>query len=554
MTTQKRGSTLIQDPLLNKGSAFSLQERDDFGLHGLLPPRISSIQNQVDRAKKALDAFRDPLDKYVNFAALQDRNEHLFYRVLMDNMAELMPIVYTPTVGLATQNFSRVFQRARGVWINPGMRGSIAEVLANAVGGKTIRLIVATDNESILGIGDQGAGGMAISVGKLALYVAGAGIPPAETLPISLDIGTNNETLLQDELYLGWRENRISGEPYQEFIDEFVDAVRMICPEALLQWEDFRKDNALTLLNRHRDRVLSFNDDIQGTGAMALAGIFSGLKINQQSLLDQRIVIHGAGAAGMGIANQIRAAMRSENMPDDQVARTVAVLDSKGLLVDDQPFRDAYKADLAWSKTQADEFGLGDAKQRQLEHVVKQYKPTVLIGASGQTGVFTESITSSMLGFCERPIIMPFSNPTDRSEATPEDLIRWTDGRALVATGSPFSPVNYQGKTFQIGQGNNVFIFPGLGLGTLLSNSTVVTDAMVTAAAQACANALTDDELAKGMLYPEVERLREVTKQVAQAVADQAINDGTANTTSAEVTHQLEHGLWNPNYPELHAG
>ncbi|NOX50240.1 MAG: NAD-dependent malic enzyme [Gammaproteobacteria bacterium] len=554
ITTQKRGSTLIQDPLLNKGSAFSMQERDEFGLHGLLPPRISSIQNQIDRAKKALDAFHDPLDKYVNFAALQDRNEHLFYRVLMDNMAELMPIVYTPTVGLATQNFSRVFQRARGVWINPGMRGSIAEVLANAVGGKTIRLIVATDNESILGIGDQGAGGMAISVGKLALYVAGAGIPPAETLPISLDIGTNNETLLQDELYLGWRENRISGEPYQEFIDEFVDAVRMICPEALLQWEDFRKDNALTFLNRHRDRILSFNDDIQGTGAVALAGIFSGLKINKQSLLDQRIVIHGAGAAGMGIANQIRAAMCSENMPDEQVAKTVAVLDSKGLLVDDQPFRDAYKADLAWSKTQADEFGLGDANQRQLEHVVKQYKPTVLIGTSGQAGVFTESITRSMLDCCERPIIMPFSNPTDCSEATPEDLIRWTDGRALVATGSPFSPVNYQGKTFQIGQGNNVFIFPGLGLGTLLSNSTVVTDDMVTAAALACANALTDDELAKGMLYPEIERLREVTKEVAQAVADQAISDGTANTTSAEVTHQLEHGLWNPNYPELHAG
>ncbi len=553
LQTTKRGVEVIRDPLLNKGTAFTHSERDALQLHGLLPPQVSTPELQARRAYTAIMDEDKPLDRYVALLALQDRNEHLFYKVLMENMATLMPIVYTPTVGLACQNFSHVFQRARGLWLNPGMRGHLREALQNAVGQRNIRLIVATDNESILGIGDQGAGGMAISVGKLALYVAGAGINPGETLPISLDVGTNNQSLLDDDLYLGWRQPRITGDEYNSFIDEFVTAVREVCPQALLQWEDFRKDNALSILQRHRQDTLSFNDDIQGTGAVALAGLFSALRISDTRLTDQRIVIHGAGAAGMGISNQIRAALHSHGLPDDEIPSRLAVLDSRGLLVDDTPFRDAYKADLAWPAALAASHGLEDAQDRQLQAVVARYKPTVLIGTSGQPGAFTEAMAAAMCENTERPIILPFSNPTDYSEARPEDLIRWTRGRALVATGSPFAPVEYNGATYKIGQGNNVFIFPGLGLGALLANSAVVTDDMVTAASQACADAVNEDELAAGMLYPDIERLRDVSAQVARAVAGQALQEGIANTAAEQVEAHLADSLWDPAYPQITA-
>ena len=551
VSTAKRGVAIIQDPLLNKGSAFSYQERSDLDLHGLLPPHVSSPAEQVSRAYNAIDALPEPLDKYVALLALQDRNEHLYYRLLMEHMAEFLPIVYTPTVGLACQNFSHVFQRARGIWIDPSMRGNICAVLQKAVNNRHIRLIVATDNESILGIGDQGAGGMAISVGKLALYVAGAGIHPGETLPISLDVGTNNQSLLDDEMYLGWRKKRITGDEYMDFINEFVDAVRVVCPDALLQWEDFRKDNALSILRTHRDSILSFNDDIQGTGAVALAGLFSGLRITQTTLAEHRIVIHGAGAAGMGIAGQIRAALAASGLDPDQAQQRVAVLDSRGLLVDDQVFRDAYKADLAWSVDLAKSHQLDDTNARQLHDVMRNFKPTILIGTSGQAGAFDEVLTKLMCSHCERPIILPFSNPTSHSEATPEDLIRWSDGKALVATGSPFAPVTFNGKTHTIGQGNNVFIFPGLGLGALLANSSVITDDMVTVASQACADSATQEELDQGMLYPAIERLREVSANVALAVANQAIQDGITNTTTQQVSQALKQALWDPAYPQI---
>ncbi len=549
--TVKRGAELIHDPLLNKGSAFSTKERDELGLHGLLPPQQNTLAQQARRAHNSLLRLTEPLDKYVGFSALQDRNEHLFYRILTDHMTEYMPIVYTPTVGLATQNFSHVFQRGRGIWIDPSMRGKIAEVLKTAVGDIDIQLIVATDNESILGIGDQGAGGMAISVGKLALYVAGAGINPGLTLPISLDVGTNNESLLDDDLYLGWPERRLTGDDYDDFIAEFVTAVRTLFPNALLQWEDFRKDNALKILERHRQDILSFNDDIQGTGAVALAGILSGLRISGGKLEDQRIVIHGAGAAGLGIARQIKAALAETGLTRAEVHERLAVLDSRGLLVDDQPLSDDYKTELAWEQSLAERYELTDPASRQLEDVVAKYKPTVLIGSSAQAGAFTENIAKTMMQATERPIILPFSNPTNRAEATPSDLIHWTDGKVLVAAGSPFEPVGYAGKIFKIGQGNNVFIFPGLGLGALLANSSVVTDEMVSAASKAAADSMTDQELADGMLFPEISRLREVTICVAQAVANKAIDGGYANATSEEVAHQLENGLWQPDYPEI---
>ncbi len=551
ISTEKRGKAVIHDPLLNKGSAFSKQERDTLGLHGLIPPQQNTLAQQSRRAHNALLRLSEPLDKYVGFSALQDRNEHLFYRVLMDHMTEYMPIVYTPTVGLATQNFSHVFQRGRGVWIDPSMRGNIEHVLRTAMGDADIRLIVATDNESILGIGDQGAGGMAISIGKLALYVAGAGINPAQTLPISLDVGTNNELLLDDDLYLGWRERRLSGDDYTSFISEFVDAVRAVFPNTLLQWEDFRKDNALAILEQHRDNILSFNDDIQGTGAVALAGLFSALRISGEKLAEQRIVIHGAGAAGLGIARQIKAALAERGLSAAEIHKCLAVLDSRGLLVDDQPLSDAYKSELAWEASLAEHYNLSDPGQRQLEDVVSQYKPTVLIGTSGQAGAFTEQMAITMMEVTERPIILPFSNPTHHAEATPSDLLHWTNGKALIATGSPFEPVGYAGQIYKIGQGNNVFIFPGLGLGALLANSSVVTDEMVSAASKAAAESLTDQELADGMLYPEISRLRDVTKNVARAVAGKAIEDGYANSSKELVEQQLENELWQPDYPTI---
>lgn len=553
-TTNKRGVQVIQDPLLNKGTAFTHAERDALNLHGLLPHHVSTPAEQLQRAYRSVTSHSDPLEQYVDLLALADRNEHLFYSLLMTHMAEFMPIVYTPTVGLACQHFSHVFQRARGLWITPYMRGNMQQVLANAVAERDIQLIVATDNESILGIGDQGAGGMAISVGKLALYVAGAGIHPAATLPISLDVGTNNADLLDDELYLGYRAPRLAGEEYDQFIDEFVDAVRAVCPNALLQWEDFRKDNALSILNRHRDGILSFNDDIQGTGAVALAGLFSALRITNSQLTDHRILIHGAGAAGMGIANQIRATLTGMGVPAEDARHQIAVLDSKGLLVDDQTFKDAYKADLAWDAAVAQARQLGDPGNRALMDVINAYQPTILIGTSGQAGVFDETLTKTVCGYTERPIILPFSNPTSHAEATPEDLITWSDGAVLVATGSPFAPVSYNGKEYRIGQGNNVFIFPGLGLGSLIANSSGVTDAMVTVAAQACANAVSQAELDAGMLYPAIERLREVSADVAHAVAEQAVSDGIANLDTSELTNLISESMWQPSYPELQPG
>ena len=544
----KRGYDLIRDPLLNKGTGFSRKERAALGLTGLLPHEQNTMEQQARRNYNAIRAIERPLDKYVSLSTLQDRNEQLFYRVLMDHIEEFMPVIYTPTVGLATQNFSHVYRRGRGVWITPDVKGSIADTLRNAVGSRHIRLIVATDNESILGIGDQGAGGMAISVGKLALYVAGAGIHPAETLPVSLDVGTDNADLLDDELYLGWRKKRLRGDAYDELIDEFVSAVGAVCPDALVQWEDFRKDNALAILNRHRSSLPSFNDDIQGTGAVALAGLLTALRVTGETLRDQRVLIHGAGAAGLGIARQVKAALLSAGVAEADALARVGVMDSQGLLVEDRTIKDAYKAELAWTVDMARSAGLPDPAGRDLEPVVEHFRPSVLIGSSGQAGAFTQAIVESMARAVAHPIILPFSNPTAIAEATPSDLLNWTEGRALVATGSPFDPVTYAGREFKVGQGNNVFIFPGLGLGALESQATRVTDAMVSAASGALADAVTADELEQGLLFPAVDRLREISRNVAIAVARQAQADGVAKRPSSEVEDQIDEAMWSPIY------
>jgi malate dehydrogenase (oxaloacetate-decarboxylating) len=546
--TTARGQEILRNPLLFKGSAFSREERALLGVTGLIPPAYNSQDQQAVRFYEKLQSTEEPIDKYRALMALQDRNEHLYYRLLTDNLAELMPIVYTPVVGLATQRFSAVFERGRGIWITPDDRGNVRELLATAVGDRDIQLAVVTDNESILGIGDQGAGGMAISIGKLALYTAGAGIDPARTLPISLDVGTNNKQALQNDLYLGWPHERLRGEPYDALVEEFVEAFTDLFPAALLQWEDFRKDNALAILERYRHRARSFNDDIQGTGAVALAGIFSALRVTEQSLQQQRIVILGAGAAGLGIARQIAAALLESGVAADALHNYIAALDSKGLLVNDRLFDDAYKQDLAWPEEFAAQHGL--LEDRSLEALVRAFKPTVLIGTSGQPGTFHESLVRDLAAAVEQPLIMPMSNPTANSEAIPEDLVRWSDGRALIATGSPFNPVEYDGRRIEIGQGNNVFVFPAIGLGTLLAAAAEVTDAMITQASRALAEQVTDDELQRGLLYPDISRLREVTAHCAAAVADEAFASGLATVDKPESTHAAAlAAMWTPDYP-----
>ncbi|MGB0692384.1 MAG: NAD-dependent malic enzyme [Pseudomonadales bacterium] len=545
-----RGGDLIRHPQLNKGTAFTPQERDDFHLHGLLPHATNTLEQQVQRVSANIKRLSDPLDRYAGLVTLQNRNEHLFFSVLLENLQDFMPVIYTPTVGAATQRFSHEFRGGRGLWITPEDKGRMKDMLRRGPFFDDIRLIVITDSESILGIGDQGAGGMAISVGKLALYTAGAGIHPSQTLPICLDVGTNNEELLNDDLYLGWRHPRVTGDEYFELCEEFVEAVAEVFPQCLIQWEDFRNNNALILLEKYRNRFLSFNDDIQGTGAVTVAGVLSGLRAKGEKLAGQRIVIHGAGAAGYGIALQIMDELSQFGLSEDEITRSIAVLDSKGLVIGDRIPEDHYKQQIAWSREMAREYDL-DVNDPNLEMVVDNYKPTILIGSSGSPGAFHQDIVESMLSHTERPIILPFSNPTSLSEASPADLLKWSNGQALVATGSPYDPVELDGKTYTIGQGNNVFIFPGLGLGALVAESKAVTDGMVNAAAAALARSVSEEELDTGSLYPSVTRLREVSREVALAVALRAVEEGCAPMkTPAELNRALDDMIWDPVYPD----
>ncbi|MDH3893037.1 MAG: NAD-dependent malic enzyme [Chromatiales bacterium] len=541
---RKRGYDLIRDPLLNKGTGFSQEERRSLGLEGLLPSQVNDIGHQCKRVFTMLQLEHTDFEKYIALADLQDRNEQLFYRVLCDHLEEFLPIVYTPTVGEATRRFSQIYRRGRGVFITPEHRGRMASVLQSASAERDIQLLVVTDNESILGIGDQGTGGMAISIGKLALYVAGAGIHPRNTLPVCLDVGTNNLALLEDDLYVGWPHPRLRGQEYDSLIEEFVEAVQSVFPHPLVQWEDFRKEKALRILDRYRHSILSFNDDIQGTGAVALAGLYSALRITGGKIAEQRIVIAGAGAAGLGVARQLRSAIVAEG--GDPMS--IAALDSRGLLVGEK-FSDAYKSELAWPFPRAESFGFGARDARDLASVVAGFKPTVLIGTSGQPGEFQEKLIREMAAHTERPIVFPFSNPTDHSEARPADLLRWTEGRALVATGSPFDPVEMDGRRYLIGQGNNVFIFPGLGLGSLLCKAGRVSDSMISAAAHALAHAVSADELRSGLLFPSIRRLREVSRTVADAVMRQAGAEEIGLQFDEDERRRLLDGaIWEPGY------
>ena len=543
-----REHALLNHPMFNKSTAFTREERLRFGLDGLLPSAVSTMEQQAARAYGNIARKTDPLERFIGLAALQDRNEILFYRVLADHLEEFLPIVYTPTVGRACQEFSRIFRRARGLWITPAQRGRIFESLGNAP-FDDVRLVVVTDNERILGLGDQGAGGMGIPVGKLALYVAAAGIHPTRTLPISLDVGTDNEALLGDDLYLGWRHPRLRGQEYDDLVDEFVAAVRKRFPGAVLQWEDFKQWNAFKLLVRYRSVLPSFNDDIQGTAAMALAGLLAGGRALGRTLGEQRIVMVGAGAAGTGIARLIRTALVREGLRGDDLLRALCLVDVDGLVVDSDV---EYRGGLSWPMALATSYGLGPAKPRDLASVVRAFRPTALIGASGAPGAFTEEAVREMARHVERPLIFPLSNPTTSAEATPGDLLAWTGGRALVATGSPFGSVEFDGRTVRIGQGNNAFVFPGVGLGVLVAEAREVTDAMFAAAAETLAAAVADADLAAGSLYPAMGRLRAVTVEVAEAVVREARDRGLGRPlTDAEIKSAVAAFMWEPAYPQL---
>lgn len=543
-----RSQPLLQHPMFTKGTAFTREERAALGLEGLLPHAVSTIEQQQNRVYQNINRKEDAIEKYIGLAALQDRNETLFYRVLVDHLEEFLPIVYTPTVGRACQEFSHIYRRARGLWITPEHRGRIEQILGNTP-FQDIRLIVVTDNERILGLGDQGAGGMGIAIGKLAIYSAAAGIHPAQTLPVSLDVGTDNQALLEDDLYLGWREPRLRGEPYYSLVEEFVHAVEHRFPRALLQWEDFKKTNAFTLLDKYRKVITCLNDDIQGTGAVAVAGIKSGVRATGVPLKEQRTVILGAGAAGVGIARLLRDTLRREGLTGDAVFRAIVILDSRGMLVNDQEIPDLHKREFAWPAGLAEKHGLGSGRPRDLLAVVKAVKPTVLIGTSGEPGMFTELIVRAMAAEVERPLIFPMSNPTSKSEAKPVDVINWTDGRAIVATGSPFDLVRYGSRTVRIGQGNNVFVFPGVGLGVLVSEAREVTDEMFAAAADRLATEVHEQDIRSGSLFPPISELRRVSARIAESVVSQAREQGVGKPIPDDkIPEVVAATMWDPRY------
>jgi malic enzyme len=541
------GPTLLSNRLLNKDFAFSADERQAFGLRGLLPDRVMTIEEQVELELERLHHKDDPLERYIGLAALQDRNATLFYRVLAENLEELLPIVYTPTVGRACQEFSHILRRTRGAWITPADRDRVTEILRNAP-YDDVRLIVVTDNERILGLGDLGAGGMAIPIGKLALYTGACGIHPAVTLPVSLDVGTDNPALLEDPLYIGYRAPRLRGAEYDALVDAFVRGVQEVWPGCVIQWEDFKHYNALRILDRYRDVVPSFNDDVQGTAATVLAGILAGLRRLEQPLTLQRIVLVGAGAAGIGIGRLLRAAMREEGMSDAEIGLRLVLVDSRGLVHSTRADLDETKRSLAVSPEAALAYGLDLTAVSTLSDVVERVRPTILVGTTGVAGSFTEPVVRAMARDCARPIILPLSNPTANTEARPADLLAWTDGRAIIATGSPFAPVDHEGVRHEIGQANNVYVFPGIGLGAIVSGARSVSDKMILAAARTLAAAVTDDRLAIGALYPPIAALREVSRAVAISVAREAVTSGIAPAASHALEADVDTAMWWPQY------
>jgi malate dehydrogenase (oxaloacetate-decarboxylating) len=548
MEITRRGSDLLEWPLENRGTAFTTEQRRRLGLLGLLPPNVETLNEQVQRSYEAYQTKTTDMGRHIFLRSLQDTNETLFYRLLSDHLIEMMPVIYTPVVGAACQRFSEIYRRARGLFIAYPERDRIDEMLDNAM-VQDVRVIVVTDGERILGLGDQGAGGMGIPIGKLSLYTACGGIDPAMTLPVILDVGTNNEERLADPLYIGWRNERISGQAYYDFVDMFVRAVKRKWPNVLLQFEDFAKAHAAPLLERYRDQLCTFNDDIQGTAAVTVGTLLSAVKVAGVRLCDQNVAFLGAGSAGCGIAEQMIATMVREGISEAEARSRFFMVARPGLLHDrmsglspgQQKLVQSYERVKAWTGDAAAGISLMD--------VIQQAKPTILVGVSAQPGLFTESMVKAMAAYTRRPMIFPMSNPTSRAEAVPEDLIRWSDGRALIATGSPFEPVAYKGKHYPIAQSNNSYIFPGLGLGILAVNARRVSDDMFIAAAVAlseCSSALTDPQAA---LLPSLEDIRDVSRRIAVVVARQAQAEGLAGrTTDDELEERINATLWEPEY------
>ena len=550
--TMPRGVDLLEHPLLNKDTAFTEEERERFGLRGLLPVRVTTIEEQAELELEHIRRKADDVERFIGMAALQDRNETLFYRVLCDNLEELMPIVYTPVVGRACQEFSHILRRPRGLWITPDDIERIPELLRNARHGD-VRLIVVTDNERILGLGDLGAGGMGIPVGKLALYTAGAGIHPATTLPISLDVGTDNQALLDDPLYLGWRHPRLRGESYDRFVEAFVEAVLEVFPRALLQWEDFKQHNAIRLIDRYRLRITCFNDDIQGTAAVVLGGLLTAMGALDEALEDQRIVFVGAGAAGYGIASLVREAMHRAGADERTLRRAITMFDDQSLVFEGRSPIDDYIHGLALRQDELAFHGFGAPgpdDRFDLETVVRRVQPTILIGVSATAGAFTEGALREMASNVKTPVIMPLSNPTSKMEANPSDVLTWTDGRALIATGSPIGSIEWEGQEHVIGQSNNAFVFPGLGLGVIVSEAREVPDELFLAAAETLSAAVDPDRLQRGGLYPPTSQLREVSRAIAIRVVREARDLGLGRQlTDEEIEPAVDQAMWYPDYP-----
>jgi malate dehydrogenase (oxaloacetate-decarboxylating) len=543
-----QGMDLLNRQGLNKGTAFTEDERRKFGLDGLLPPQVESLEQQVARAYEAYKRKDDDLERHIYLRALQDTNEVLFYRLLLDHIEEMTPMVYTPVVALACQQFSHIYRRPRGLFISYPLRGSIASLLGNRPNPE-VDVIVVTDGERILGIGDQGAGGLGIPIGKLSLYTLIGGIRPERTLPIVLDVGTNNKERLNDPEYLGWRHERITGQEYFDFVDQFVRAVKQELPGTCLQWEDFATPHARPILRRYRDELLTFNDDIQGTAAVALGATLGAVKVTGKNLKDQQIVMLGAGSAGIGVADGLRAAMKDEGLSEQEARRRFWVVDRDGLLHSERkdlsPEQSVYAQPedrvSGWPRTSNGNIGLAD--------VIGKIETTILIGLSTVGGAFSESIVRAMASKVQRPIIFPLSNPTSKSEAKADDLIRWTEGRALVATGSPFTPVSYGGRTIPIAQCNNIFIFPAMGLGVVASGARRVTDAMMLAAARALAENSPALKDSSASLLPPLTDIRRVAAQIAIAVGLEAQRGGVAPVIPVgELQQRVINAQWFPSY------
>lgn len=549
-----RGQQLLTDPLLNKGSHFSIEERASLGLTGLLPHGVSSLEEEAARSLESYRRKPDDLERYLFLLGLLNRNETLFYKLLTENLIEMLPIVYTPTVGQACLLLSRIMRRARGVYIHPDNIAAIDTIFAN-VPLPEVQLIVVTDGERILGLGDLGADGMGIPVGKVSLYVAAGGLHPACCLPVCLDVGTNNDRLLADPLYLGFRRRRLEGEDYDRFVERFVLGVKRNFPNALIQWEDFAKHKAFRLLERYRERIPSFNDDIQGTGATALAALLTASRIKQKPLAAERVVIVGFGQAGVGTAKAIATYLQSQGLPPEEARKVVWPVDVQGLLCQDDPSLEPWQRPFARKREEIAGWKLKDPQKITLEDVVVNVKPTILVGVTAQPGLFSTKLLQQVAKEEARPVILALSNPTSKSECTPEDALAATGGKALVATGSPFPPVSLEDRTVETSQCNNLYVFPGVGLGTLVAKAPKITDEMFLAASEALSAMVSAEEQERGLLLPPLTSVRQVAREVAVAVAKKARDQGLGRLLAdEEIEEVVSQAQWEPRFVPYRPG